>query len=191
MTLSEHFRTTARANHLANRRLARALAALTAEDFHAPRTSFFPSLALTLDHLLAVDIYYIAGLHGEADMADQYQQFTPSADAAEWARRQTVSDLRLIRFCDALDDAAMNRVVTLDRGTRLEANPLGRTLAHLAMHQTHHRGQVHAMLSGTAVKPPQLDDFLLPADVAARREDLAALGWTEAVLMEEDAQGIP
>jgi uncharacterized damage-inducible protein DinB len=191
MTLSEHFRTTARANHLANRRLAGALAALTAEDFHAPRTSFFPGLARTLDHLLAVDIYYIAGLHGEADMADRYQQFTPSADAAGWARRQTVSDLRLIHFCDALDDAAMNRVVTLDRGTRLEANPLGRTLAHLAMHQTHHRGQVHAMLSGTAVKPPQLDDFLLPADAPARREDLAALGWTEAVLMEEDAQGVP
>lgn len=75
-----------------------------------------------------------------------------------------MSDLRLIDFCDALDDAAMNRAVTLDRGTRLETNPLGRTLAHLAMHQTHHRGQAHAMLSGTGLKPPQLDDFLLPME---------------------------
>lgn len=188
MTLSEHFRTTARANHLANRRLAGALALLAAEDFHAPRTSFFPSLSRTLDHLLAVDIYYIAGLHGEADMVDQYRQFSPSPDAADWARRQTVSDLRLIHFCDALDDAAMNRAVTLDRGTRLETNPLGRTLAHLAMHQTHHRGQAHAMLSGTGLKPPQLDDFLLPADAPARRADLAALHWSEALLMGEDAQ---
>jgi uncharacterized damage-inducible protein DinB len=34
-----------------------------------------------------------------------------------------------------------------------------RLLAHLFQHQIHHRGQAHAMLAGTPVAPPQLDEF--------------------------------
>ena len=45
---------------------ARAMAPLSDAHFHAPRVGFFPSLAGTLNHVLAVDIYYLAGLHGEA-----------------------------------------------------------------------------------------------------------------------------
>ena len=37
-------------------------------------------------------------------------------------------------------------------------------LAHLFQHQIHHRGQAHAMLAGTAVPPPQLDEFFLDYD---------------------------
>ena len=48
-------RTQARASRLANRRLLAAVATLPDAEFHAPRTSFFPSLALTLNHLLNVD----------------------------------------------------------------------------------------------------------------------------------------
>jgi len=52
-------------------------------------------------------------------------------------------------------------------------------LEHLFMHQTHHRGQVHAMLAGTQVAPPQLDEFILRADEPFRVMDMSALGWTE------------
>lgn len=188
MDLLDHLRTSARANHLANQRLASALAQLDDEAFQAPRTSFFPSLALTLNHLLAVDVYYTAGLHGEANMVDQYRAFVPCKTASEWAERQAECDQRLIAFCDALQPASVNLTVTLDRGDHLDRNSTGRTLAHLFMHQTHHRGQVHAMLADTGVKPPQLDDFLLPADAPMRAADLAALGWSEADLVGRDAQ---
>ena len=49
-----------------------------------------------------------------------------------------------------------------------------------AGHQTHHRGQAHAMLSATTVAPPQLDEFLMPSDAHFRSADMAALGWSEA-----------
>ena len=52
---------------------------------------------------------------------------------------------------------------------------IGDLLAHLFMHQIHHRGQVHAMLSGTSVKPPQLDEFFLDYDLKLRSERLS--GW--------------
>jgi hypothetical protein len=38
------------------------------------------------------------------------------------------------------------------------------------------------MLAGTAVKPPQLDEFLLPSEAHLRSDELRALGWSEATL---------
>jgi uncharacterized damage-inducible protein DinB len=49
-------------------------------------------------------------------------------------------------------------------------------LEHLFQHDIHHRGQAHAMLAGTHIKPPQLDEFFLAGEEALRREELRALG---------------
>lgn len=171
----------AHANRLANRRLQGALANLSTSELHAKRTSFFPSLIGTLNHLLAVDLFYIAALHGEPDMAQRYTRYAPHDELAPYAAAQDASDLRLIAFCDALDADGANADVKLDRG---EGNVLhdvaALVLQHLFMHQTHHRGQVHAMLSGTAVKPPQLDEFILRSDDRFRVLDMSGLGWNEA-----------
>ncbi len=59
----------ARANRLVHRRLHAALAALTRDDYHAARTSFFRSLAATLNHSLAVDDYYLGSLYGDIALA--------------------------------------------------------------------------------------------------------------------------
>lgn len=183
MEIVELLRTKARANLLMNRRLHAAMLALDDAAFHAPRTSFFPSLAATLNHILAVDIYYIAALHGEPDMAAQYDAFRPCASMAELAPRQALSDERLIAFCDGLEPGDEPRVIALDRGPgKQEHAPLVHVVEHLLMHQIHHRGQVHAMLSGTSIAPPQLDEFLLPSDAERHASDLAALGWRPADL---------
>jgi uncharacterized damage-inducible protein DinB len=55
-----------------------------------------------------------------------------------------------------------------------------RLLMHLFQHDIHHRGQAHAMLSGTRVKPPQLDEFFSIGEAPLRAAEFAALGWTEA-----------
>jgi uncharacterized damage-inducible protein DinB len=183
MDLLQHLRAQARANRLANHRLHAAMQPLGEAEFTAPRTGFFPSLAKTLNHILGVDIYYLAALHGEADMEAQWQRFVPAATLHELARRQVTSDERLIGYCDALDAAALEVPVAMDRGDHVDTDIAARVLAHLFMHQTHHRGQAHAMLSGTAVKPPQLDEFLLASDARFRVEDLQALGWSEELLM--------
>jgi hypothetical protein len=61
----------------------------------------------------------------------------------------------------------------------VQREPLVRVLAHLFQHQIHHRGQAHAMLAGTPVKPPQLDEFFLTEEAPLRAEELAALGLHE------------
>ena len=180
LDLARALRIQAHANRLANKRLQGALANLSTSELHAPRTSFFPTIIGTLNHLLAVDLYYIAALHGEPDMAARYDRYAPHDELAPYASAQDVSDRRLIAFCERLDAAGVNAEVAMDRGEgRVQRDLAGHVLQHLFMHQTHHRGQVHSMLSGTAVKPPQLDEFLMPSDAQFRVSDMAALGWNE------------
>lgn len=58
-SLAQHFATDAYNNAWANHRLLRACCELTAEEFAAKRTSFFPSIKATLNHILTVDWYYL------------------------------------------------------------------------------------------------------------------------------------
>ena len=58
-SLAHHFATEAYHNAWANHRLLRACGELTNDEFAAKRTSFFPSIRATLNHILTVDWYYI------------------------------------------------------------------------------------------------------------------------------------
>ncbi|MES2957584.1 MAG: DinB family protein, partial [Pseudomonadota bacterium] len=65
------------ANRLSNHRLHEAMRGLSREQFHAPRTSFFPSLALTLNHILEVDLFYVAVLYREPGLRSFFDTFVP------------------------------------------------------------------------------------------------------------------
>lgn len=170
-------------NRLANHRLHGACAALSPEDYAAPRAGFFPSIRATLNHILLVDRFYINALEGNRlDRAalDDARGLT-RLDALIAAQVQ--SDTRLLALVAALTPDGLARIVTVDRGNRQQHDRADDLLSHLFQHQTHHRGQVHAMLSSTPVAPPQLDEFIVGDDAAARAGDMAALGWSEVDLM--------
>ncbi len=173
----------ARANRLANFRLHSALAGLSHDELYAARTGFFPSIMATLNHILGVDLYYVGVLHGQTDGQQRWADFQPAGTLAELAERQSHSDERLIAWLDAADDAALDATVHMPRGGgRIQRDAAAHMLAHLFMHQTHHRGQVHTMMSGTRVAPPQLDEFLMPSEDHLRTDEMAALGWSEAAV---------
>ncbi|MDM0109236.1 DinB family protein [Variovorax sp. J22R24] len=180
----QHARAATRANRLANERLHTAIGRLPAEAFHAPRVGFFPSLAKTLNHILAVDRYYLDSLQGMGALArERHDAFVAAEDLVSLRRRQRGVDDELIAFCDNLDEDDLVQPVDTDRAGRFDRDVAHRVLAHLTMHQTHHRRQAHAMLSSTDVKPPQLDEFLLASDARFRIDDLEAAGWSEQVLL--------
>jgi uncharacterized damage-inducible protein DinB len=186
--LSHHLLTMAYQNAWANHRLAKAWCQLSPVDLAAPRVSFFPSLRATLNHILTVDWFYVDALERElrADVPhpDCLVFFTvdePCTDATDLAREQAQVDRRLIAYCEQLRDADLGRIVTIARETPQHDSRL-RLLSHLFEHQIHHRGQVHAMLSGTSIAPPQLDEFFCAGESCLRAADFAELGWTEALI---------
>jgi uncharacterized damage-inducible protein DinB len=178
--LASHVVAMACNNAWANHRLLSACEALSEAEFAAPRVSFFPSLRKTFNHILDVDLYYIDALE-ELDALRRYSD-PPSdyADARSMRLAQTASDKRLIAFCERQTDEMLQRDCVLPRPNRKP--PPTRVIAvleHLFQHDIHHRGQAHAMLSSTQMKPPQLDEFFLAGEKHLRRDELRALGLPE------------
>lgn len=175
-----HFVAMACNNAWANYRLLISCEALTAEEFAASRTGFFPSLRKTLNHILDVDLYYIDALEGLDALRRYSEPDRDYADARSLRLVQTESDKRLIAFCERQTDASLASDCILPRPDRTPPpTPVAKVLEHLFQHDIHHRGQAHAMLAGTHVKPPQLDEFFLAGETHLRRDELRALGLPE------------
>ena len=183
------YRAMARNNAWANHRLLTACAELTQEEFEAARTGFFPSIKATLNHILVVDWFYVDGLEGGWLGPKAWADRTPCATVAELQREQAAVDRRLIEVCEALTEGSLSGTVRLNRDTRVQTERRDRLLLHLCQHQIHHRGQAHAMLSGTSVKPPQLDEFYSVAEAPLRAREFAALGWTEEMVWGREGAG--
>src|SRR5262245_50482445 len=92
-------------------------------------------------------------------------------------RAQAEVDRRLLAWCERMTEASADAEVILEReGSAQHPERVADVLAHLFQPQIHHRGQVHAMLAGTNVPPPQLDEFFLAWDAPLRRSELEELG---------------
>ena len=162
---------------LANHRLYRACAGLSEAEYRAPRRAFFGSIHETLKHVLEVDLHYLALIeHGESsgslDPADPRY-----ANRDGLAAAQEAVDRRLLAMVAQRDEAALSKPVRYTRPSGVACvNPLSSILLHVFLHDVHHRGQVHDMLSQTGVAPPQLDEFLLSEDASLRDGEERALG---------------
>lgn len=171
------------ANMLANDRLHQAISILEPGEFEAIRTSFFPSLVATLNHILIIDWFYIDALEGGTLGPKAWQNEIPFPNASELRTAQLASDRRLLAFCQALQTDKAAQPVNIHRADRIQIERTDDVLSHLFQHQTHHRGQAHAMLAGTSVKPPQIDEFIVADDAPNRADVMQRLGLTEAQIM--------
>ena len=185
-SLAQHFATEAFNNAWSNHRLLQACAQLSDVEFAAARTSFFPSIRATLNHILTVDWYYVEllerSLGGEPPHQNPRRHFEraePFATCAALAPAQRAVDQRLVTLCERLTDADLDGTVLMPRKDGIVRDRARRILAHLFQHQIHHRGQAHAMLAGTRVKPPPLDEFYCTGEAHLRAADFAELGFTE------------
>jgi uncharacterized damage-inducible protein DinB len=161
------FRAFAHNNAWANHRLLSACAGLNQQEFEAARTGFFPSLQKTLNHIHVIDLFYVDALEGGSLGPKAWANEIPCPSPAELKPAQAAVDRRLIAHCDALTPELLDGIVRIHRETRIQTERRGRLLMHLFQHQIHHRGQAHAMLSATSVKPPQLDEFFGRGSAAA------------------------
>ena len=150
--------TAARYNAWANRRLYAACAELTYEERIRDRRGFFRSIHGTLNHILLADLIYRERLERKPTTftrldAILHDDFDALRDA------HVAQDEWYVGFCDALDPAALDGILSFDTvGTgEYFSLPLRRCLTNLFQHQIHHRGQTHHMLSHAGIDPPPLD----------------------------------
>lgn len=154
---SEHFQTFARYNAWADRRLYDACAQLSDEEYRKDRKAFFRSIHNTLNHLLIGTRVWLARLtkteHGVKRLDEiLYDDFATLRRACE------AEDERLTHYVDGLDGMRLASILEYKTTAGpVGALPIATILSHLFNHQTHHRGQVHAMLTQTGVAAPQLD----------------------------------
>ena len=154
----QHFDTFARYNAWANARLFDAAALLGDADYRADRGAFFKSVHGTLNHLLVTDRVWMFRFTGEGEPPERldailFEQLEPLRDARE------AEDARIVRYITGLDETSMEGSITYRRVSTPEAitQPLAPALAHWFNHQTHHRGQMHGLLTGLTGRAPELD----------------------------------
>ena len=172
-------------NGWANHRLLSASRGLSQAEFEAPRTSFFPSIQATLNHILVTDRFYVDALEGGTLGPAAWAKPVPCPTIGELYPAQNAVDRRLIAWCNSLYEDGLNQEIRVQRETRVQSERADRLLLHLFQHQIHHRGQVHAMLAGTKVPPPQLDEFFSLGEAPLRAAEFKELGWTEAEIWRE------
>lgn len=146
----------ARYNRWANARLFDACGALEDAAYMASRPSFFGSIHRTLNHILVADRIWLGRLVGAPpDLALDAELH---GDRASLQRAREAFDRELLTHCDGLAEGwrEASLIYANSRGESFET-PLVQVYWHLFNHQTHHRGQVHGLLSHAGAEPPPLD----------------------------------
>jgi uncharacterized damage-inducible protein DinB len=156
-----HFPLLAAYNAWANERLYDAAARLSDADYRADRGAFFKSVHGTLNHLLVADRIWMRRFTGEGEAPTRLDAILfERLDELRAARR--AEDERIVAYVGGLTDAQLEGLIryrTITNPADFE-QPLASALIHFFNHQTHHRGQVHALLTALAGDAPSLDLIL-------------------------------
>ncbi len=153
-----HFRMMARFNAWANQRLGSSIEGLSDSAYRQDHGAFFGSIHRTLNHLLVVDRLWTGRIAGEdRGIASLDQVLYEDRDALREARNE--EDRRFIALLDGLSPDRLSEKVGYRRmiGDGMEESRIDHILATLLNHQTHHRGQIHCLLTQQGLSPPALD----------------------------------
>jgi uncharacterized damage-inducible protein DinB len=163
-----HLPLLARFNAWANQRLYASVARLPEAAYRAERGAFFGSIHRTLNHLLVVDRLWTGRIQGKDRGIRALDQILYD-DFAALREARTDEDRQLIELVDGLSAAQLAAPVRYSRiiGTGLEEVRAGHILLTLFNHQTHHRGQVHVLLTQADVLPPPLDVVFYLEEIGA------------------------
>ncbi|BCH25804.1 damage-inducible protein DinB [Mesorhizobium sp. L-8-10] len=146
--MKQHFMMLAAYNRWANSRIYDAAAVLTEEQFRRDTGVFFKSLMGTLNHILAADRIWMKRFTGQGE-APTTLDAVLHADFAGLRAAREAEDARIIDWTASLTAKALSGRFTYMPLTdmRTVSQRLAPALDHFFNHQTHHRGQAHAVLT--------------------------------------------
>lgn len=151
------FQKLAHYNRIANQRLYESCAHIGDDEYRRQRAGSFGSIHALLNHTLLGDRIWMSRFSGGGKTTPPlntvlYEEFS----ALRIARQQ--DDLAMEEFFQNAPASFLTQRLsyTNSKGVPYEEAPVPAVL-HMFNHQTHHRGQVHVMLSQCGVQPPSLD----------------------------------
>ena len=165
MITPEYCRQMARYNAWQNDGLRVMVGGMDRQTLMQDRGAFWGSIMGTLNHLLWADLMWISRLDGGAGPDVSLQDspdFTPTP--AVWAAERFRMDARITLWAERV--SALDLVGTLrwfsGAAGRDVTKPKTLCVIHMFNHQTHHRGQVHQMLTSLGLKPGDTDLPFMP-----------------------------
>jgi uncharacterized damage-inducible protein DinB len=129
------------------------------------RGAFFGSIQGTFSHLLWADRMWLSRLAETEKPAaglTESAQLYPDWDAFKSGRADC--DAIILEWSHNLsDDRLKTNLTWFSNSVKAElSKPLWLVVTHFFNHQTHHRGQIHAMLTQAGGKPHETDFFAMP-----------------------------
>jgi uncharacterized damage-inducible protein DinB len=161
MITPDYVRTMASYNRWQNRNLYGAADSLSEEARKLERGAFFGSIHGTLNHLLFGDQMWMSRFAGTAKPKAAGIPQSPGMYESwdDLKRERAAFDEVIIGWAEKLDAAWLAGDLTWFSGAskREVTKPKALLVAHMFNHQTHHRGQVHCMLTQAGVRPGDTD----------------------------------
>ena len=154
----------ARYNRRQNAGLFKSLESMTDADLREDRGAFFGSIFRTVNHLLWGDTLWISRFDGGEGPAQTDLTKTDTTDGAktlaEWSMERFRTDARFVTWAKGVKHLDLTGDLTWFSGSIQSdvSKPRAVCVAQMFNHQTHHRGQVHAML-GAAGAPMYTTDI--------------------------------
>lgn len=165
MITPEYARQMAAYNRWQNRNILTTAHALEPSALEAPRGVFFSSIRRTMSHILWADLMWLHRFSGsdapDAPFKDS-AEFVANWDALALLRPKV--DQQLVAWSADLDPAWLQGdiVWTSSVNGAFTRKPAALAVVHLFNHQTHHRGQVHAMLTASGGLTQPTDILFMP-----------------------------
>ena len=159
--MKAHFEMMAAYNAWANRRLYDAAGALEDADYRRDLGAACGSIHNTLNHIYVADMIWMARFRGMGNPPWTLDH-VPHAWLPELRARRRSMDLDIQGFVRALTPERLTETVSFRSLVMpdLVHQTLADALAHFFNHQTHHRGQCHALLTRLTGEAPPLDLLL-------------------------------
>jgi uncharacterized damage-inducible protein DinB len=151
------FKLLARYNRVANQRLYEHCARLSDEEYRLPRKVSFGSIHNLLNHMLLADGIWMSRFTGGGKTTPPLNTILfDSFQELQGAR--TIQDEAIEAFFATANEAFLTQPLRYTNSRGIDYTDVASwAVLHFFNHQTHHRGQVHVLLSQTEVGPPALD----------------------------------
>lgn len=152
-----YFRMLARYNRVANERLYAACAQLNEQEYRKQRRGSFGGIHALLNHILLSDWIWMERFEGNASSTPALNTILFD-DFGGLHMARIDEDARIESFFEGIGEEFLSRPIPYvnNQGREyIEQAPVA--ALHFFNHQTHHRGQIHVMLSQAGVDPPSLD----------------------------------